>query len=211
MTPGGRRIVGPVGTKRSQQPKRLLLPIDYLFHVKEDVMQAVQRNGIGTFIHRHFYTLLMLMLAGGFAMLVAELLLTEHTDGIQLVAVAASVAGLLLTLAALFVRGRGAMMVAILLLLLSATGVLGAYEHFASAEEESARRQPTEVNTQQVALRTDSVGDNDAAQENSEGAEADKEGGAEGEAAPPPLAPLSLVGLSWIGALAVVGLSNKES
>jgi hypothetical protein len=182
-------------------------------------MQTAPRSRIGIFIQQHFYTLLMLMLAGGFALLVAELLLTEHTDGIQLVAVAASVAGLLLTVAALVVRGRGAMVVAVLLLLLSATGVLGAYEHLESAQEESARHQPSEVTTQQVAFRADDDGDDDgdddAQQENSEGNEADKEGAEggeeEGEAAPPPLAPLSLVGLSLIGAMAVVGLSSKES
>ena len=163
-------------------------------------MQAIRR-----FVQAQFFVLLMLMLAGGFAMLLAELLWTEHTDGIQLVGAIASVVGLVLTLAALVVRGRAAMTLAVLLLLLSVTGLIGTFEHLEEGGEArgEAQRVGVAVN-QQIAFTDD---DDDRAAATQEGGERE---GEEGEAVPPPLAPLSLAGLSIFGVLAILGAPRKE-
>jgi hypothetical protein len=120
----------------------------------------------------------------------------DHTDGIQLVAVVASLSGLILTLAALFVRGRAATTVVIMLLFLSATGLFGAYEHFENrAGERSATQRQLPAGNQLVAYYQD---DQDKPVEGSE------------EATPPPLAPLSLAGLSLVAAISVIGGPRKE-
>ena len=168
-------------------------------------MQAVYRA-----IEKHFYTILMLMLAGGFAILLTELLVTAHTDGIQLVAVVASVAGLVLVLAALFVRGRAAVTVAVLLFLLSATGLFGTYEHLESAGEEGERATIQSVESggyQPVAFHQDDDDKAPTASESSVRSERRPEGGA---GTPPPLAPLSLAGLSLMGAVIIVGAPRKK-
>lgn len=101
----------------------------------------------------------------------------------------------------LVVRGRAAMTVAVLLLLLSVTGLIGTFEHLeeGGAARGEGQRVGVAVN-QQVAFTDD---DDDTARQ---------EGGAgeEGEAVPPPLAPLSLAGLSIFGVLAILGAPHKE-
>lgn len=152
-------------------------------------------------VQAHYYTVVMLLLVGGFAMLLTELLMLAHTDGIQLVAVGATIAGMILTLAALFVRERAAMAVAVMLIMLSATGVIGVYEHLerragdgAEGAEAMVRLQP-----QQLAFQQDDGDAPDAAKP------ADDNGGT-----PPPLAPLSLAGLSIMGAVTILAVSRKE-
>lgn len=161
-------------------------------------MQAVRR-----FVQTQFFALMMLLLAGGFAMLLAELLWTEHTDGIQLVGVVASIAGIVLTLAALVVRARAAMILAVLLLLLSVTGLIGTYEHLEEGGGEAGEAQRIDVAAnRQIAFTDDD--DDDARRE-----EGEREGEA-GESVPPPLAPLSLAGLSIFGVLGILGAPSKE-
>jgi len=153
-------------------------------------MQNVRRM-----LQENYFTVMMLLLAGGFAMLLVELFMLDHTDGIQLVAVAASLSGLVLTLAALFVRGRAATTVAALLLVLSATGLFGAYEHLVNREGESANAQRlVQPGNQPIAYYQD------------------EETPAEGEAAgpPPPLAPLSLAGLGVVAAATMLGAPRKD-
>ena len=53
-------------------------------------------KSVQTLVQRHVWSLLMLLIAGAFALLLVELIVTEHTDGIQLVAVGASAFGLIL-------------------------------------------------------------------------------------------------------------------
>ena len=171
-------------------------------------------QALGRWVQKSFFTLFMLMLAAGFGTLLAELLLTNHTDGIQLVAVVASVAGLVLILAALFVRGRMATGVAVLLLLLSVTGLIGTFEHLEGGEEagERASVQRVEaVGNQQVALRLDDDEENEGAERDRGGQEASEGEEGESEGNPPPLAPLSLAGLSMMGALGIVGAGKREA
>lgn len=150
-------------------------------------MQMVQNT-----MQKHSFAVLMMLLAGGFATLLAELLITQHTDGVQLVAVVAASVGLILVLAAVFVRGRAATTVAVLLLLLSVTGLLGTVQHLTSGDEEGERATLQRFETggyQPIAFALDDDGD---------------------KAAPPPLAPLSLAGLSLMGSVIVLGTPRKQ-
>ena len=150
------------------------------------------------FIQKHFTTLLLFFVAGGFVMLVAELLLTGHTKGIQLLAVGASVAGGVLALAGLFSRGKVGMVLVVAFLLLSITGLIGVMEH---QEERGGEREATA--TTQLA-RTNNTTNTRINFQRQPGF---RRGGDSG--APPPLAPLSLAGLSLIGAVTLVGRKEK--
>ena len=148
----------------------------------------------------------MVFFAGGFVMILVELVITDHLDGTQLVGVVASVVGALLTLAALFVTGRARLIVAGLLVLLSLTGLLGTYEHYEAANggEEALRPASLTLANQPVRYALE--------EEEEEGEAGEAAGEAEGgEEVPPPLAPLSLAGLSLMAALAIVGIPEKPT
>jgi hypothetical protein len=171
-------------------------------------MQAVRR-----LVQEHYYTIVMLLLVGGFAILLAELLMLGHTDGVQLVGVGATVAGLILTLAALFVRERAAMAVAVMLVLLSVTGLIGVREHLEQREADGAERaaiqQPQQAAFREIAYTQD---DDDAPKATAPDGNARPDGDRDDNGGtPPPLAPLSLAGLSIMGAVTIVGASRKEA
>jgi len=132
--------------------------------------------------------------AGGFALLLAEMLLTDHTEDLQAVAVWSAVAGIVLCLIGLAIRSRrAALLVSLALVLLSLAGPVGFYLH-ATGEAEARE-------TQALAQDRDPRDDGDEEGEEGEGGE----GGEEGEEGkgPPPLSPLSLSGLALMGALAL--------
>jgi len=164
-------------------------------------------NKIQAFVQRHFATLLLLLIAAGFVTFVAELLLMHHTEGIQLVAVVASVVGLLLALAALLAPAKWRNGIAILFLLLSVTGVIGTIEHNEGDEAEGRETRliaPTERNANQnIVYRAQ-----DAEEGEAEEGEAEEAGEA-GEAAPPPLAPLSLAGFALMGAITTLAKRDE--
>ncbi len=118
--------------------------------------------------------MLLLFLAGGFALVVLELVITGHTEGNQIIGVVASVLGTVLVLAGLFTSGRVARWIAIALVVLSVTGVMGTLQH---AQARSAAIV-------------------EAAKEGEEREEA--------ESNAPPLAALSLSGLALMSALVIV-------
>lgn len=123
-------------------------------------------SGLLQTIRRNVFTILLLLLAGGFALLVLELAITGHNEGAQLIGIIASVLGVVLAVAALLTRGRAANWIAGALVVLSLSGLMGIYQHYLYG----AGAAPSEVN------------------ENV-----------------PPLAPLSLAGLSLMTAVVVVG------
>lgn len=92
-------------------------------------------QGIQAFVARRLNTILLLLLAGGFAILIAELLLTGHVEGIQLVAPISSALGLAAVVLGLFARGGLRMAVVIVLLLVSLGGVVGTLRHWVEAGE----------------------------------------------------------------------------
>lgn len=173
-------------------------------------------------LRQHQYTLLMLLLAGGFAVVLGELILYQHWDGVQLVGFLATVAGLLLVLIGMFAGGRLGNAVAVLLVILSLTGVIGAYEHYESSHKEKLAAAPARLESaatagnQNVALRLAAAPQAAPAEEHSEEGEA-KAGSAAGEnrdeaeTPPPPLAPLSLAGLALMGAIVVAAKPESAS
>ena len=160
-------------------------------------------RSIVAFVHDKFYTLIMLLIAGGFATIVAELVWTNHTDGIQRVGVIASIVGVLLGLAALFVRGNARLVVAGLFLVLSISGLMGVFQHTeARSGEEEAYRLAAPGGYQPASYR---LQEEDEEGEEGEGGEA----GESGEAVPP-LAPLGLSGLALMGVVVTVSYSGAE-
>jgi len=142
--------------------------------------------------------LILAGVAGGFALLLAEMLLTDHTDDLQAVAVWSSVAGIVLCLIGLVIRSRrAALLVSLALVLLSLTGPVGFYLH-ATGEAEARETQ---------APASDRGPRDDGDEEGEEGEEG--EGGEEGKG-PPPLSPLSLSGLALMGALALAGRDEGD-
>ena len=142
--------------------------------------------------------LILVGVAGGFALLLAEMLLTEHTEGLQGVAVWAAVAGIVLSVIGLVIRSRrAALLVSLALVLLSLTGPVGIYLH-AGGEAEARETQ---------VLAKDRDPRDEGGEEGEEGEEG--EGGEEGKG-PPPLSPLSLSGLALMGALAVTGREEGD-
>ncbi len=181
-------------------------------------------NRVQTFVRSNLTTLILASLAGGFLLLLAELLLAGHTEGVQLVGVTASILGILLALVGLKARGTARNVLAVLFLVLAISGVVGAFEHneerFEGEEakapillNQSAGRTETNLN---IAYRMDSDDGNEGKEgearegsEAGEAGEAGEEGEEEGESNPPPLAPLSLSGLSLLGALALLGKEDE--
>ncbi len=137
---------------------------------------------LANLVQARFPTLVLVGVAAGFGMLLAELLLTGHTEGVQRIAVLTSVLGIGLGLMALWVSGslRGLVIAAFALLALA--GVYGALEHREGADEREAQTQVRFVRERE-----------------------------EGEATPPPLAPLSLSGLALLGALATLAKRGEPA
>ncbi|MFN8468545.1 MAG: hypothetical protein U0X20_23505 [Caldilineaceae bacterium] len=167
-------------------------------------------------IRRYLTPILLLLLAGGFLVVLGELYLYHHWQGTQLIGFAATVIGLVAVLLGLFAKRGFRLGLAILLALISVSGLFGTWEHFESRSEE--RREAAlpalaqTVQPEQLAAAANmtiayqpAAAERMGTQEGGEGAEAGeapgrRERGEGGEQAPPPLAPLSLAGLSLMGA-----------
>ena len=156
-------------------------------------------------------TILLLLLAGGFAVVLGELVLYQHWDGTQLIGFGATVVGMLAVLAGIFVKGTLRTVIGLLLVVLSISGLIGAREHLEEGGEAMSPRpalvqQSTLAGAQEIAYRPGGLAqeEEDEAGEDREGGE----GGESGEEVPPPLAPLSLSGLALMGA--VILLAKKE-
>ena len=85
-----------------------------------------------TMVRHNLITILLFLLLGGFAMLLVELLITNHIDGIQNVANVASLVGAVAILLGFFAKSTFRHLLVLLLLLLSLSGLLGAWEHLES-------------------------------------------------------------------------------
>lgn len=140
------------------------------------------------FLSKRFPELVNLFTLLGFLTLLAELLLTGHTEGVQVVAplaagVGAAASGLGLLAPALRPWGVG------LLLLVGASGLLGLANHLGETLEGAQILTLQTVDEEGTEYPTYPQGENGLAEE--------------GEETPPPLAPLSLSGLGLLGALAL--------
>ena len=90
-------------------------------------------SGLKGLARRHLFTLLLLLLAGGFAVILGELVLYQHWEGTQLVGLTVTIVGMVAVAAGLFVKGTIRSVLAILLLVLSVAGLLGVRQHSESA------------------------------------------------------------------------------
>ncbi len=168
-------------------------------------------TGLQAMVRRNLITILLVLLLGGFVMLLAELLITNHVDGIQNVANVASIVGAAAILLGFFAKGMFRHLLVLLLLVLSLSGLLGAWEHLESSEGGEAQA-PAALAVRSDGYQTISNGagadvertlqDDDEGEEAREGGEGGEREG--GEGAPPPLAPLSLSGLALMGAVVLL-------
>ena len=161
-------------------------------------------------VRRNLVTILLLLLLGGFVMLLAELLLTDHVDGIQNVAVIASAVGAVAIAAGFFVKGTLRHLTALLLLVLSLSGLMGAWQHFEASRGDEAHTPGAALVQAQTGYQTIAAGAGERqrapqqeGEEENEGGEG-RESGEGGQGAPPPLAPLSLSGLALMGAVVLL-------
>lgn len=166
-------------------------------------------TGLQAMVRRNLITILLVLLLGGFVMLLAELLITNHVDGIQNVANVASLVGAAAILLGFFAKGTFRHLLVLLLLVLSLSGLLGAWKHLESREVGEAQA-PAVLAQRPNGYQTISTGagadiERTLQQDDAEGDEAregdEREGG---EDAPPPLAPLSLSGLALMGAVVLL-------
>lgn len=136
-------------------------------------------------LQKRFPDLVALFSALGFLTLVAELLLTGHTEGIQALAPLAAGMGTLAILAGLWVRGGQAWAIGFLLGV-GAMGLVGLAQHMKEALEASRPSTIQLIDEEGRKYPAFGLGE-----------------GGESETPPPPLAPLALSGLGLLGALAL--------
>jgi len=138
-----------------------------------------------TWLKRRYPELVMLWIAGGFFALALELLITRHTEELQLVGVAAALLGGVVAVLALFVRGLRPLWLAGFAVVALA-GLVGTGVHWKEAGDEGAYAAGYEYDDEY---------------------EEDED---EGEGAPPPLAPLGLTGLAVLGAATLYVRDEEE-
>jgi hypothetical protein len=120
---------------------------------EKGIMSKLQR-----FLAQRQDTILLLLLAGGFAVVLGELVLYQHWEGTQLIGFSATVVGMLAVLAGIFVKGTLRTVIGLLLVVLSISGLIGAREHLAEGGEAMSPRpalvqQSTLTGVQEIAYR----------------------------------------------------------
>lgn len=87
-------------------------------------------------IRENFPALVLLLVAGGFALTAVELVMMHHTEGKQVIGVVATGAGALVALVGLWAKGGAKGVVALLFGALALSGLFGMVEHLEGEEEE---------------------------------------------------------------------------
>ena len=96
----------------------------------------VHMTSLQVTIRRYLTPILLLLLAGGFLVVLGELYLYHHWRGTQLIGFSATVIGLVAVLLGLFAKRGFRLGLAVLLVLISVSGLIGTWEHFESRSEE---------------------------------------------------------------------------
>lgn len=152
----------------------------------------------GSWVQERFPELVALMVAGGFAMTLAELLLMGHTEKSQNIAVLMSGLGMGATIVGLVVAPRLRSVFAGVLVVVAASGLFGTYEHLEEAMEH--REKAAKASSASALIVENADFDRSEASERHAGAgKHDEE-----EHGPPPLAPLSVSGLALLGSLGLI-------
>lgn len=182
-------------------------------------------DALQEWIQQHFQALVLWMMAGGFALTAAELLLMQHTEDAQNIGVIATALGAVLAVAGVWARGRARGFLAVAFAVLALSGVFGMVEHLEEHEDEREglrwqQNAQTWLSQQGTAFAEEEDEEHERKGKGEEpgakgeefgakGEEHERRGeGHEGEHGPPPLAPLSVSGLAFLAALAV--LAKKD-
>ena len=139
------------------------------------------------------------MVAGGFALTLGELLLMGHTEKSQNLAVLMTAAGMLATVVGLVAAPRFRKLFAGLLIVVAAGGLFGVYEHLEEGMEHKEKAaKASQERAQAVQLADVDRSDRGHGEHEKGGHDGDEEHG------PPPLAPLSVSGLALMGSLGLI-------
>lgn len=170
-------------------------------------MQSVQN-----FVQKNLFSLLLLVTAGGFAMLLVELILMGHTAGTQLVAIATSAIGLILALMGIIAKGSFRYLLVVLFLALSASGLYGTLEH-----TEGREHRAQEVQGLTITVTGEHEESEKAEADHNSKPAADEEGEDLGDELvdeftqfPPLLSPLGLSGFAALGAIILLGKKDEK-
>ena len=135
-----------------------------------------------SWLQERFPEVVGILVVGGFALTLGELVLMGHTEKAQLIGLAMSGVGLLAALLGA-VGGRGFRKAMVgLLVIVAGSGLFGVYEHLEEAQKHREKA------AQEQALRGG---------EAEESEKSEKHG-------PPPVAPLSVTGLAMLGSLGLL-------
>lgn len=177
-------------------------------------MQSVQN-----FVQKNLFSLLLLVTAGGFAMLLAELMLMGHTAGDQQIGAIAAAIGLLLALVGMVAKGNLRYLLVVLFLVLSVSGIYGTIEH-AEGREHRAEEihgltitvtgdEHHEADEKEEAEHSSKVA-SDEEEEEEEAEEIGEELLEEFTEFPPMLSPLALSGFAALGAVVLLGKKEDK-
>ncbi len=150
-------------------------------HVGSTVL--VMRDRVATYLPQ----LILLANAGAFAVLLAELLIMDHTDGIQRLAPLTAALGIALCTVAIFLPARARFVPAVLLVVLSGAGLIGFIRHMDEREDGFSGL-----------FQSSDDRDDNSGRGNSDDRDRDDDDDEE----PPPLAPLGLSGTALLSAIA---------
>ncbi len=145
------------------------------------------RDRIATYLPQ----LILLANAGAFAVLLAELIILEHTDGIQRLAPATAAVGIALCVFAAVLPARLRVAPAAVLLALSVTGLIGFAQHLDEQEDGLGG----------IFQSDDDDDDDNSGRGNRDDDDDDDE--------PPPLAPLGLSGTALLSAIAAMAAPRR--
>jgi hypothetical protein len=152
-------------------------------------------------IATHLPQLILLANAGAFAVLLAELLITDHTDGSQLIAPVAAAIGIALCGIAAVLPPRLRLAPAAFLVVLSISGVVGFYQHMDEWDGGlSGLFQSSDDDDDDDDDRNSGRGSGDEEDEDDD----------DDDAETPPLAPLGISGTALLSALAAFAVPRRE-
>ncbi len=152
----------------------------------------------GSLLQERFPEMVAVMVAGGFALTLGELLLMNHTEKSQNIGVVLTGIGMVAVALGVMVGPRLRKVLAGLLIVVAAGGLFGVYEHLEEAQEHREKAERARQESGLVVQKADyDAHEGEEASEHREGKKEEKHG-------PPPLAPLSVSGLALMGSLGLI-------
>ncbi len=139
---------------------------------------------IQSMVRKNFTEVFLLLVAGGFFAVLAELTMSNHTSGSQMVAIYSTLLGGLLAIHAV-IDGRARIVLAVLFVVLSLFGLIGAYEHFHTRQTKEALVTFQNIQAHETAAPERII-------------------------SPPYMAPLSLAGLSMFAVFMLLASPSKS-